>query len=111
VRDYRTGLVWQQSGSSEGKTFADAEVYIQQINDENYGGFSNWRLPTLEEAMSLMQPKKSEDGLFINPVFDKTQSWIWTSDTYSASRPWGVLFDFGGCYDFNVDDDFVRAVR
>jgi hypothetical protein len=52
-------------------------------------------------------------GLYIDPTFDKQQQWIWTSDTYSASSAWVVVFGYGGCgysFDFNYDSS-VRAVR
>ena len=30
--------------------------------------------------MSLMEPTKKNGALYIDPVFDKKQHWIWTSD-------------------------------
>jgi hypothetical protein len=66
----------------------------------------------LEEAMSLMEPKKSKDGLYIDAIFDNTQRWIWTADTRSASAAWGVIFGSGYCNDTHVDlNVVVRAVR
>lgn len=111
VLDLRTGLTWQQSGSREGMTFKEAQAYIEELNGKVFAGYADWRLPTLEEAMSLMQPKENEYGLFIDPVFDKSQRWIWTADKYSASASWYVGFNDGDC---NVDvynHYYVRAVR
>ncbi len=110
VYDAATGLTWQQSGSSSMK-FAEVQAYIQKINRENYGGFSNWRLPTLEEAMSLMEPKKNSAGRYIDPVFDAAQAWIWTADKYSASASWYVYFLGGVCFYGVSLNDYVRAVR
>ncbi|MCH8955995.1 DUF1566 domain-containing protein [candidate division KSB1 bacterium] len=112
VYDAATGLSWQQSGSSN-MTFKKAEAYIQKLNREDHGGYSDWRLPTLEEAMSLMEPKELNGDLHIDSKFDKTQRWIWTADKKSASRAWVVYFSNGDC-SFNVIDIFfvhVRAVR
>ena len=113
VIDHTTGLTWQQSGSTEAIVFERAEAYIDQLNQDSYAGYSNWRLPTLEEAMSLMERKmKRNGGLYINPVFDKKQRWIWTSDKYSASRAWLVNFFFGDCGYYDIDIiNYVRAVR
>ena len=112
VYDSTTCLFWQRSGSSEFLTIEGAEAYIDSLNRTEYAGHSNWRLPTLEEAVSLMEPKKNENDLFIKPVFDKIQRWIWTSDKSPASRPWGVGFGGGGCGYGNVYGYyFVRAVR
>jgi len=58
---------------------------------------SDWRLPTLEEAMSLMEPGKREHGLFIEPIFAGAQRWIWTADKASASAAWDVYFNNRNC--------------
>lgn len=72
-----------------------------------------WRLPTLEEAMSLMEREMKSDGLNIDSLFGKTQRWIWTADKRSAGVAWGVYFFNGDCSDHGVDDldYYVRAVR
>jgi hypothetical protein len=113
VIDHTTGWMWQQSGSADFMYYQDAKKYIDLLNRERFAGFNGWRLPTLEEAMSLMESEKKNGDLYINPVFDPKQGWIWTSDLYNASHGWGVFFDSGSCYDgdiavFNV---YVRAVR
>ena len=111
VVDSATGLVWQQSGSSR-LTVEEVRKYVQGLRDKKYAGFSDWRLPTLEEAMSLVDPKKNEAGLHIDRIFDKTQTWIWTADKKTTSRAWLVSF-FNGICNFNLVnvDSFVRAVR
>jgi len=113
VYDAFTGRYWQKSGLDKSMTFKQASAHIKQINRQKPGGYSDWRLPTLEEAMSLMEPKKRSSGLYINPVFNKTQSWFWTADTESASRAWYVNFVNGNCvsYDIAYNYGHVRAVR
>ena len=113
VVDSATGLVWQQSGSS-GLTVEEARKYVQGLRDKKYAGFSDWRLPTLEEAMSLMEPKKNEAGLYIDPIFDKSQELIWTADSKGTSNGWLVYFGSGRCSLVNIDGygyACVRAVR
>ena len=111
--DRATGLMWQQGGSSEGMNYEKAQEYIADLNRRKIGGFDDWRLPTLEEAMTLMEPQKQSNGLYIEPIFDKTQRWIWTADRRKASFAWVVNFYYGRCYDFYhvYGDTFVRAVR
>lgn len=113
VRDHATGLTWQQSGSSDSVTYADAEKYVLDLNAKKFAGFNDWRLPTLEEAMSLMEPKENASGMHIDPKFDSTNSWfIWTSDTYSAGEAWVANFSDGYCDPLGVDGYYrVRAVR
>ena len=112
VLDRATGLLWQQSGSPNMMTFAEAQKYVDELNRQKFADYSDWRLPTLEEAMSLMAPMKDRGGLYIDAKFDTKQQWIWTSDGPSAGRAWVVNFSLGSCYHHNVDDGHnVRAVR
>jgi hypothetical protein len=112
IIDHTTSLCWQQSGSIKSLTFKDAGKYIGQLNDKKYAGFSDWRLPTIEEALSLMEPKRSENGLYINSIFNKNQQQIWTSDKFDPSFAWIVHF-FSGFTVLNylVRDEHIRAVR
>jgi hypothetical protein len=112
VIDHTTGLMWQQSGSPKSMAYKNAKDYVAQLNKESFAGFNDWRLPTLEEAMSLMEPKKFNNDLYIDSKFDKTQEWIWTTDVYAVSVAWVVSFNGGGCYHSGVGDfSYVRAVR
>ncbi len=112
VYDGVSGLMWQQGGSSDNMIYEDAKTYISRLNQEKFAGYADWRLPTLEEAMSLMAPVENDDGRYIDPVFDSHQDWIWTSDKESASRMWDVSFNYGHCDINHVSRRrFVRAVR
>jgi len=111
VFDKTTGLTWQQSGSKVTPTYNEAKRYIRDLNKQRFAGHSDWRLPTLEEAMSLMEPKMNKYGLYFDPVFDKHQHWIWTADKESPTTAWVVYFSVGYCDDHDVYSNFVRAVR
>jgi hypothetical protein len=111
ILDRMTGLMWQQAGSLSYITFAQAEKYIMDLNRQNFIGFSDWRLPTLDEAMSLMTPKKA-DTLYLDKNFDRKQYWIWTSDKFSANTVWVIDFRNGYCHkDIIGGKLYVRAVR
>jgi len=113
VIDHASGLMWEQSGSDTYMDHTDAQTFhITELNKKNYAGFNDWRLPTLEEAMSLMEPEEKNANLFIDPLFDKKQLWIWTADLNGAPSPWIVDFRYGGCYTIHADSNSdVRAVR
>ncbi|MCK6620702.1 MAG: DUF1566 domain-containing protein [Calditrichia bacterium] len=86
---------------------------MKELNRQGFAGYSDWRLPTLEEAISLME-REEKNGLYIDPLFDSRQWRIWTADKESASRAWVVLFDLGYCNRrdlYHGYDVFVRAVR
>jgi len=113
IFDPGTGLIWQNGGSSNSMWYEESEEWIKELNRRGYAGYNDWRLPTLEEGMSLMRTENTNDGLYVDPLFDKQQLGIWTSDiAENAYRAWVVFFNYGSChinfFDFN---NFVRAVR
>jgi len=103
-----TGLMWHQSGSSSYIKFSEAEEWIRDLNRRRYAGYSDWRLPTLEEAASLLEQTK-RNGFYIDPVFSSKQEWIWTGDKYGSSRGWVVNFNHGRIYWSRYG--YVRPVR
>lgn len=50
VTDPNTGLMWQQTPPVEGMTWAQAKEYCENLE---FGGYSDWRLPTLKELFSI----------------------------------------------------------
>ncbi len=115
IYDHASGLMWQKSGSYKHMDYDKIKEYIDQLNLTRFAGYDNWRLPTLEEAMSLMEPTENNDRLYIASVFDKNQVWIWTSDDLNnTSSGWVVDFSSGGYYyyyDVDFSSSYVRAVR
>jgi hypothetical protein len=93
VIDHATGLMWQQSGSEPIFEWEEVKKYIDRINAEGHAGFSDWRLPTVEELASLLEPTAEED-LYIDPVFDKKQQSTWTADA-SGYNIWIVNYGTG----------------
>ncbi len=120
VIDHATGLIWQQSGSDEVLDLPKAEQWIIDFNDKGYAGYSDWRLPTVEEAISLLEPGRNTSNLYIDPVFDTKQTGIWTGDKNTRDSylkgAWCVRFDggYGGgnaCWVYNNATNYVRLVR
>ncbi len=112
VLDMASGLMWQQGGSSNQMDIKAAKKWIDDLNQRGYAGFKDWRLPTLEEAMSLMEREKMKGDLYIDPIFDKTQRYIWTADPVVGSAAvWVVDFHPGYCFPNYLHYNYVRAVR
>lgn len=112
VVDPATALVWEMGGSDRPMRFDEAGTHIDGLNAVRAGGFADWRLPTAEEVMSLMQHDPI-DGFHISPEFRRGVNFVWTADLLDdASRGWVVYFADGSIEsesrEFNA---WVRAVR
>ena len=112
VTDRATGLMWQQGGSDSYMVFDAAKQYIADLNRQRYAGHNDWRLPTIEELCSLVENKEMNGDLYIDPVFEATQRWCWSSDRRSSDSAWGVHFGIGKVNWYPlVSVLYVRAVR
>jgi hypothetical protein len=112
VIDYTTGLTWQQSGSESEMTFDMAERYVRHLNEQHFAGCDDWRLPTLEEAMSLVEPKMQAHRFHIDSLFSTEQTEIWTTDQNADGEAWGINFAWGFCFEEpKTRVNHVRAVR
>ena len=76
VLDHATGLMWRHTGSLLLRDDTGPAV-IDQIKSARPGGFTDWRLPTIEELASLIEGRASRksDGRrgFIDDAFDYTR--------------------------------------
>ena len=110
VRDATTGLTWQRGGTA-GLDLAGAEAQIAALNGQAHAGYRDWRLPTAEEAASLME-KAPLDGRHIDPAFDTGVNFIWTADRTPEGRAYVAYWVDGRLLvepaDFHA---WVRAVR
>ena len=93
VLDRETGLVWQQSPGTTGKkTWAAA---IQDCLEQSTGGRNGWRLPSAEEAMTLLDPANG-NLLFVGSPFSIpagpfVQFWTTTTDSTDTARAYNIL--------------------
>ena len=112
IADLTSGLVWQQSGSRFPLTWQQARTYVDQLNSVVYAASRNWRLPTIDELMSLLTKSPSGPDYCIEPVFDPTQKWLWSCDRRSFTAAWYVSIDLGfvAWQDFSAYY-YARAVR
>ena len=103
VVDHTTELMWHQSGSTYGMNWEKAKRWVNLLNKRGYAGYHDWRLPTVEEAASLLESSKNHNNdRFIDPAFDKTQGWIWTGDNYyRPNAAWRVDF-FSGLVHWDI---------
>jgi len=111
IKDNTTHLMWQKSGSSEYVSYKEVWQYIRKLNSDRFAGYNDWRLPTVDELTSLLTKEKQYGDMYIHLLFDKKQTYCWSSDRRTSSRAWYVDFTGGRVPLYNIDDHHVRAVR
>jgi serine/threonine-protein kinase len=110
VIDHATNLVWQQSGSRYPMMWDQAQRYIRMLSESGFGGRQNWRMPTINEILSLVNPMHDDD-FCMEPVFSPNQKWLWSSDTRSKRAVWTVDAQMGFVNCSNIFDyNFVKGV-
>jgi len=111
VIDHATGLMWQQSGSYDYMRRKEVKKWLRGLNRKGYAGYTDWRVPTIEEASSLLEASEKNGNLYIDTVFDEKQRWLWTGDSCSSGGMWRVYLDDGYVDWGDVSLLFVRPVR
>jgi serine/threonine-protein kinase len=98
VMDPAAGLMWYGGPSPGEMTLDRAARWIRELNQQKFAGHSGWRLPTLEEAASLLRRNKNSAGLHIDAVFTGNLRSIWTRDRLRLQTYWVVRFHQGIIY-------------
>ena len=139
VRDNVTGLYWEiktgddsihgknktftwydsnltTNGGYEGTSGAgtDTEDFISELNTSNFGGFSDWRLPSLKELASIVQLCNASAAISSSFFPETSAQNYWSSTTYSGvtTKAWAVNFNVGKSnYLDKSEAVYVRAVR
>ena len=98
VLDKETGLVWEKSPQM---TSARWSVARRTCIEKNVGGQKGWRLPSLPELRSLVDPSVAPPGPTLPPghPFLAVQSAVYWSETRVGEDPtgaWAVHFGLGG---------------
>jgi len=89
--DERTGLMWQRGGLDL-CSFRRMKKKIEELNRAGLAGYHDWRLPTLIEAMSLMEAVLNSQGLHLPSCFSGKQPFIFTADRRRPTGYWFVDF-------------------
>ena len=98
VLDKETGLIWEKAPQT---TSAKWSVARRTCIEKSIGGQKGWRLPSLEELASLVDPSVAPPGLALPPghLFLAVRSAVYWSATRVGEDPrgsWGVHFGLGG---------------
>ncbi|ETR70122.1 MAG: hypothetical protein OMM_03465 [Candidatus Magnetoglobus multicellularis str. Araruama] len=92
----------------------DTEDFITTLNAAKFGGYSDWRIPTVKELASITSLEKYSLSININYFPHTMSAFYWSSTSYAnyTGFAWGVYF-YNGHVNFNDKDSsyYVRAVR
>jgi surface antigen len=141
VRDNVTGLVWEVKTNKDGKvnyndphdadnTYTwydpsdpypgsqsqhDTKDFLDALNAARFGGYSDWRLPTIKELAYLVRWDIPYPGPTIDTrYFPNTDDYYWSSTTYPyyPNHAWIVKFNYGrDDIEYKTGGYCVRAVR
>ena len=131
VVDQLTGLMWTGDGNAPGpatcsplsdvnRTWQGSLDYIACLNTWNYLGYSDWRLPNVNELESLVNAEQGNIAIWLNGQgFTNVQAnWYWSS-TSIAGYPnyawtvefWGGMYSDGGMGDGKTYIYYAWPVR
>ncbi len=113
VTDSTTGLQWQDdaTATSTRPTWQGAIDHCENLTD--FLGYSDWRLPNLNELKSIVDRSKSNPAI-VNGFVNTSSSYYWSSTTNAddSDYAWNVSIYNGNVDDYNKDSsNYVRCVR
>ncbi len=112
VIDHTTGLMWHQNGSERFKDKEKIAEWVDNLNQKGHAGFKDWRLPTAEEAASILESEQKFGDMYVDTVFDKKQPWIWTGDSYGIDAAWAISACYGSVFWSKFNEYYcIRPVR
>ena len=110
VKDNWTGLIWQGNDDGKQRNYKSAVAYCDKLS---WGGYSDWRLPTVKELSGLVDIKKYNPAA--EPILKlRTDDWYWSGSVHvsESDKTWGVAFDDGLVgWDIQTLEGYVRCVR
>jgi serine/threonine-protein kinase len=98
IVDYATRLMWTIDTSREQLNLEESQVYLLKLNQQELPDeqINLWRLPTVEELLSLLQPRQSLEDFCGPDLWQlRDRSWLWSADTLSRTKSWIVDMDQG----------------
>jgi hypothetical protein len=94
VLDRETGLVWEQS---PGTGTSNWEVSCYECYQKEVGGRTGWRLPTIEELMSIVDRSNLSSGPTLptgHPFSNVQQDFYWSTSRQPLTAGWSYTVNF-----------------
>jgi hypothetical protein len=97
VIDERTGLQWQ-TGGLDICSIRMMRKKIEKIAEVGFAGFFDWRLPSLEEAFTLMESSVNFKGVHLHPCFSVDQPFVFVEAQRKPGGYWFVDYKQGSVF-------------
>ena len=112
VLDGATGLAWARQAAPYAVTWPQATAYVEALNAARFGGFADWRLPTVPELMTLLSPEPVGEGYCQPAALSQPVRRVWSADRANYVSAWAADVELG----YLAKADFccpaaARAVR
>ncbi|MCL2459273.1 MAG: protein kinase [Desulfobulbus sp.] len=109
VIDRTTGLMWQRQSSRYPLTLAGARQYVDRLNAQSHARCRNWRLPTVNELLSLLSVAERRE--LTGGSTARRGQWLWSCDRHGQHESWyvNVSMGYAGVQDIYCLN-YVRAV-
>ncbi len=98
ISDEATGLMWSKNDSQKGLNWEEALAYASAMNERNYLGYNDWRVPDIKELQSIVDYSRSPEtssSAAIDPIFEISEiqneanvvdyPFFWSSTTHCAA--------------------------
>jgi hypothetical protein len=108
VTDNITKLQWQDDATAS-TTTANWATAITTCDNLDFGGFTDWRLPTIEELESIVNYGASAPAKYSEFLNFASNSY-WSSTTYASNSSGAWSVDFDGSSDGWFDKMFIYYV-
>ncbi|PID44951.1 MAG: hypothetical protein CSB47_10535 [Proteobacteria bacterium] len=93
-------------------SYCNTQAFAKRVNDAKYCGLNNWRMPTRDELVSIVNygtvNPSADIGFF--PLTRSDLYWTATSvysSTISGDQAWAINFNYGG----SSKEDKVKSLR
>ena len=128
VEDTDTNLVWENKVNDENSGHYKYARYryplgrgmhlVNSANSTNLCGFSDWRVPTIDELKTLVDDGRSDPSIDVHYFPNTVSDWFWSSKVPPCSGSCSsdrLILNFGNGYsskyDYESSANHVRLVR
>ena len=59
--DPDTNFIWQVEVEDKMFSWEESFEYVKKLNNENYGGYDNWKIPTYSELKTITTEKSFDN--------------------------------------------------